>query len=484
MTKVNLSDVQGNLLRGYRMHYVTHLVVRIGDVKAAEQFLGDAISGRPDHPQITTESQTQWDAAAKPSSCLNVGVTAAGLAAFDMDDKILRTFPPEFCDGPVKRAAKVGDVGESAPSNWHHGLGSSDESKSPHLMWSIHGVSADARDELVDELRSRWGASGAFEVSTVLKGQGLPDPHREGHLGDNVHFGYRDSISQPRFEVNGAMLGRPNGRPLTPVGALLLGYPETSFANVQWELPRLHPELSRNSCFNAFRILEQDVDAFEMFLETTAAEHGWNKEFVAAKLMGRWRNGSPLADLGHEPGESDGAVDWSPQSDPPDVDEAKINNWDYPDMALGREDLEGRPCPLGAHIRRANPRGARIVQRSANATRPIVRRGIPYGPPFDPAKRNDEKKRGLLGNFFCGSILSQYEAMMYDWMNLGLQDPRVTGTNDPIIGANEPATSRFDIRVTKDETVTLRGLPRFTQTRGCLYLWMPSIQGLKHQAGV
>lgn len=487
MAAVELDDVQGNLLRGYRMHYVAHVVTRIGDRSAAKRFIGAAASDDPDHPQVTSEGDGEWTRASKPATCLNAGITAAGLRALGLDENVVASFPHEFVAGPHERAVKVGDVGESGPENWHHGL---DRPDAAHVLWSVHARDDSARRALLDELASRWDASGAFDVVSIIEGQALPDPHRADHthapgdpepLGDVVHFGYRDSISQPRFEVNGRPVGKDNGSPPTPVGALLLGYPETSFANVQWDLPRMPPEVSRNGCFNAFRVLEQDVGAFEAFLERVAADRGWNKEFVAAKLMGRWRNGAPLVDLGNEAG-GPVAYDYATDSEQPPVDEATINNWDYPDIEQGDHDLEGRPCPLGAHIRRANPRGSRIAQRSANRTRPIVRRGMPYGPPFDPDNPHDGERRGLLGNFFCGSLLAQYEALMYDWINLGLHDPRITGTNDPIIGANDPRTSRFDIRMDEQTTVSLRGFPRFVQTRGCLYLWMPSMRALRHLA--
>ena len=126
------------------------------------------------------------------------------------------------------------------------------------------------------------------------------------------------------------------------------------------------------------------------------------------------------------------------------------------------DDFDGTHCPLGAHIRRTNPRGSQIVQRSANFTRPIVRRGMPYGPPYDPDRPARRRAAGLLGSFMCASLIAQYEAIMYDWANLGLQDPRVTGTNDPIIGANRPETSRFEIPIEDDDPVVLTGFPRFT----------------------
>ena len=72
-----------------------------------------------------------------------------------------------------------------------------------------------------------------------------------------------------------------------------------------------------------------------------------------------------------------------------------------------------------------------------------------------------EPERGLLGNFIGASLGAQFEAMSCDWLNLGLQDPRITGSNDPLTGANDPGTSWFDLPLKSGSTIRLRGLPRF-----------------------
>jgi deferrochelatase/peroxidase EfeB len=79
---------------------------------------------------------------------------------------------------------------------------------------------------------------------------------------------------------------------------------------------------------------------------------------------------------------------------------------------------DDRRCPVGAHIRRSNPRGAKIVRRVASHTRRLIRRGMPCGPRFDP-DRPDQVERGLLGNFIGASLGAQFEAVMCDWVNLG-----------------------------------------------------------------
>ncbi len=511
--KTILADIQGNILRGYNMRFVRHIVVRVANAAAARACIAAVLDGSGGMPRLTTAEA--WDDG-KPASCVNVGVTATGLRALGVREEWLTTFPEEFLDGAAKRAEKVGDVDGSAPDRWRDGLGDPDR---VHLMWTIHALdSADEIDAVAARLESAWKQAGAFTVTSRIDGRTLDTYTDDPGDRDTVHFGYRDSISQPRFVVEGEYVGRADSQPIAPAGAVLLGrvrsrgssdvpaeHYRTSFPGVAWQMPEATDasgriEIGVNGCFNAFRVLEQDVHGFEQFLEAAARDINdelarrreagqpagpagvvWDKERVAAKLMGRWRNGVPLS-LSH----------WTPGVDaeskflgpglPPAMDPANLNNFDYPDDVESLDDFDGVHCPMGAHIRRANPRGARIVQRSANYTRPLVRRGMPYGPPYDPARPDDGHRRGLLGNFMCASLIAQYEAVMYDWINIGLQDPRVTGTNDPIIGANDPKASRFEIPLPNAQPLVLERFPRFTETVGSIYLFCPSVTALRFLA--
>jgi hypothetical protein len=108
---------------------------------------------------------------------------------------------------------------------------------------------------------------------------------------------------------------------------------------------------------------------------------------------------------------------------------------------------------------------------------------MPYGPAYDPAKRNrdePEPERGLLGNFIGASLGAQFEAMSCDWLNLGLQDPRITGSNDPITGTNNPHTSVFELPLASGDTIPLRGLPEFVTTRGGAYTFLPSLSAIRY----
>ena len=507
-----LADIQGNILRGYNMRHVRHLVVRVEDAAAARAFIGAVLTGADGLPSLTTAES--WDDG-KPPTCLNVGVTATGLRALGLRDEWLATFPEEFREGAARRAPKVGDIDASAPEHWRDGLGDPD---AVHLMWTIYARDDTAQLEAASgRIEAAWRASGAFSITARLDGATLDTYTADPNDRDTVHFGYRDSISQPRFVVNGDYVGRMDAQPIATVGAVLLGrvdegggpatageHYRTTFPGVSWQMPEADlghrtVELGVNGCFNAFRVLEQDVHAFEEFLETSAeqinaelarrrggeapepGEPVWDKERVAAKLMGRWRNGEPLS-LSHWTPGHPGRDRFLGPGLPDPLDPAYLNDFDYIDEVADLDDFDGTHCPLGAHIRRTNPRGSQIVQRSASFTRPIVRRGMPYGPPYDPAHPHDGERRGLLGSFMCASLIAQYEAIMYDWANLGLQDPRVTGTNDPIIGANRPETSRFEIPIDGGDPVVLTGFPRFTTTVGAAYLFCPSISALRFLA--
>ena len=69
--------------------------------------------------------------------------------------------------------------------------------------------------------------------------------------------------------------------------------------------------------------------------------------------------------------------------------------------------------------------------------------------------------------------------MSCDWLNLGLQDPRITGSNDPITGTNDPGTSWFDLPLKSGDTIRLRRLPEFVSTRGGAYTFLPSLTAIR-----
>ncbi len=473
---LNPAAIQGNVLRGYRgtLGAVRCLMLEVGDRAAARRFLDVAASsGSAEVPAITTDAA--WTDA--QSLCFNLGVTFAGLRALGVPAACLETFPSEFAAGMTARAVHLSDVGASAPEHWPAPF---DRPDRLHLIATVYASVSDGDDGTAALDRVQAQVARAFTVLGTRDGQRFDE--------DRVHFDYVDSISQPRFRPKA-----DDTQPLDPLGTVLLGHP-TRMEGVMFRVPQ--PErLGLNGTFSAFRVLAQDVVGFERFLDTAAddlierlpgermrallpagpdaivdavcrhvdrdalapgeAARLALREIVAAQMCGRWRNGMPYVNGPELPDTS-----------------VSLRSYDYSATSQ---------CPVGSHVRRVNPRGGAMVQRIASRTRRLVRRSVPYGPPYDPA-RPDDVERGLLGNFINANLGAQFEAIMSDWLNLGLQHPDITGLNDPLLGANTPETSAFDLVLKDGTTVRLRGFPQFVTTRGGAYTFIPSMAAIRYLA--
>ena len=166
------------------------------------------------------------------------------------------------------------------------------------------------------------------------------------------------------------------------------------------------PELGLNGSFAVFKMIETDVVGFENFLQSNKDKI--DPELLAAKMCGRWRNGVPLA--------------LSPDTDSPPggISPEQLNNFEYVN-ADGSGDPKGLRCPVGAHIRRINPRGQPVTGQGqpggSNNTHRLIRRGMPYGPAYDPTQPYDGIERGLLGYFINSNIENQYEFVLSQWVN-------------------------------------------------------------------
>ena len=131
---LDLGDIQGFILRGYRMPMVRHFVLMVGVPAKARELLGRLVSGdESDAPQITTAGDWHVGFApgpgdnladvprCKPDYCLNLGITWPGLVALEVKDRVpslsFKSFGA-FIAGAAARANLVGDTGESAPQNW------------------------------------------------------------------------------------------------------------------------------------------------------------------------------------------------------------------------------------------------------------------------------------------------------------------------------------------------------------------------------
>src|SRR5215218_2229626 len=119
-TNIDYADVQGTILRGYRVDLARHFILSITDAAGARTLIGQMVSGAAGVPQITTAAR--WTV--KPECFVNVGFTCAGLGVLGLTAAQLQSFDTAFQRGAASAttAGIVGDTGTSDPSTWIGGL--------------------------------------------------------------------------------------------------------------------------------------------------------------------------------------------------------------------------------------------------------------------------------------------------------------------------------------------------------------------------
>lgn len=457
---LDLADIQGIILCEYNLPLVRHFLLRIDSAEGGRRFINDLVKDDASPLRITTTED--WTSSKHLDYCLNLGLTYEGLKAVHLPASSLESFAPAkaFVNGAVARAGEIGDTGASAPQHWKGALGTA----AVHVLLSLYADQGRLADRTLSlramfqqyQLTKLHHEDGAFLTDPYMQGNNLP--------GTLIHFGYRDGISQPK--IQGAPVPKyagANAREVLP-GAFLLGYP-SQWRDFTYPTP-CPPELGRNGSFVAFRILQQHVAAFEQYLTKAAQATNIDRETIAAKICGRWRNGVPLALSPDTP---------TPQSA---IQENQLNDFDF------TKDAKGYACPFDSHIRRTNPRGE-IVAGADGDKHPLIRRGMPYGQWYNPSSSKDDGiERGLIGLFICISLEDQFEFLMTNWMNRGGFRPELPSqTKDLIAGHTPIREAQFHIP-TPEGMVSLPRFSQFVTTRGAAYCFLPSITALRYIANL
>ncbi|MGY1706526.1 Dyp-type peroxidase [Geodermatophilus sp. SYSU D00697] len=460
---VDLADVQGIVGSGYgRLPEAVFLGLRVDDGAAGRAFLADLL------PRVTSM------AAEHGSRALNVALSHGGLARLGLPQAALDQFSLEFAGGMTTptRSAFLGDEGEHAPSTWTWG---GPATRRVDVLLLLYAASAPELRAHTEEVHRLLPADGLEEAAT------LPTTTLTRH----DHLGFADGISQPAvagLHGSGAdggvalgefLLGYPNaygrrtGRPLLPAAAdplrLLPPAPDA-------ETPG-SVDLGRNGTYLVARTLAVDAPAFWDHARRWAARTGLPTEQVAAKMVGRWPSGTSLT--------------VSPDHD--DETRAGDNGFRYHRDG----DALGLGCPIGAHVRRANPRdsldprpGSEAAVR-VNDRHRLIRRGRQYGPApaagdgGDPAGADVE--RGL--HFLClnANLGRQFEFVQHTWLNnpafAGLQD-----SPDPITGHHPPDDGGVFVVPATPVRHRLLDLPRFVRVRGGGYFFLPGLRALHYVA--
>jgi deferrochelatase/peroxidase EfeB len=446
---------------------------------------------------------------------VTLALGAPGLKRLGLPDDSLATFPFAYQEGMTARSRVLGDLGENAPSAWRWG------GTQPDVALLVYAESPKGLQRRLAQLLDFAQAAGMAEPHRI--------PLKEVTEDKKEPFGFVDGISQP--VMRGTYKGQRSGDSIHLVepGEFVLGYPDnrgnlppgptlpatadpdnrlpllcstTDFARAVVETTR---DVGFNGSFLVIRELEQDLHGFEAYCKEQAAlllqrqrlpePYVVNEEFIAAKLVGRWPDGSPLVRHPYEPGPAERRR-YKPDDKllegvhtpaaqvrvlaqltvRPDTRPAVAGNTPIAqpsrgsdnDFLFGTEDPEALRCPYGAHIRRANPRDSfdpgSQEQISISNRHRIMRVGRLYEP--EPGRNP-----GLLFMCLNGDIERQFEFLQQTW----LMSPSFHGLScekDPLVGDGEKGVCNFTVP-TREGPVRLNPMPRFVTTKGGGYFFLP-----------
>jgi Dyp-type peroxidase family len=463
------------------------------------------------------ERLSQADAKQSARRAVFLGTSAKGIARFATPnapvESLLASFPSAFRMGMAQRGRSLGDLGAADSGHWRW---SDDAAEAVMFIYAETpediGMTAQVHRALVENY------GGAVLAQTDCAPADLTRP-------DFEHFGYRDGIAQPVIKGTGrATRGVPE-RDLLEPGEFILGYkngegyfPPSPILPAEADMGRDLPVLSegdlsrfpdfgnqrfgtaprdfgRNGSFLVIRELAQDVKGFEKFVTQKADELRGaapstsqmayrdlykvigqypDKDWVKAKLMGRWPNGRPL--VGNPVNTP------SPKADDPDAAACRAAETEN-DFSYGSDDPQGLACPFASHIRRANPRDSKEPGDSAEQVITNRHRLLRRGRTYVKADANGAPEKGLMFVSLCADLERQFEFVQQVWANSS-SFHGLTNEPDPIFGADTPDPNsggmcpRAFTIPTAAGPVKLTGMQNFVSVKAGGYFFLPSRSAL------
>jgi deferrochelatase/peroxidase EfeB len=438
---------------------------------------------------------------------ITLGVGPNALAKLGLPAECVNGFPVAFLNGMAHRARLLGDIEANAPENWQWG-----RHESPDVAILVYGTSPQAVTALETQIESAASAHGAVRRFRIALKDVVP--------GKSEPFGFADGISQPVIRGTYKGLRRPDPIHIVEPGEFLIGYPDNrgniplgptlpAAADPHNRLPiaaenldfgtnivNQPRDLGRNGTFLVIRQLAQDVEGFEKYCtheadklrDRLAPPYRIDPDFIAAKLIGRWKDGSSLVRNPYKPASEEvtgsdqlkaiSRPKTHPDDKPPIEPANRPSGRPDNDFLFGEEDPEALRCPYGAHIRRANPRdsfdpGSRTQIDISNRHR-ILRVGRFYEP--EPGQNP-----GLLFMCLNGDLERQFEFIQQTWLN-SPSFHGLVGEQDPVVGGEKKACTGYLIP-SRDGPVRLGPLERFVTMQGGGYFFLPSRRLLEFLSG-
>ncbi|MEO6719021.1 MAG: Dyp-type peroxidase [Ferruginibacter sp.] len=511
---LEIDEIQGNILPGFRMPNQHLIGCKIASLVNLSGFLTYIL------PLITTmrEALSYKEERVSLAKQLNI----RGIASFQLPvqqdlfwinmgfgNKLLRKLTTDadnadnsFKVGLAARSQLLGDssdpLNEGNKKNWIVG----NEQNEADLFFITASDNAPNLKDRTSELKAKLSE---FDIKIIYEETG-------GRLeGDKEHFGFKDGISQPSIrgytdedktiplternvfkgndDPTGAEYAAP-GKMLIWPGQFVFGYDKQSPDH--FRTPENPSEIEKkpflkNGSFLIFRSLKQDVESFYgsthvMYEQLNATEGFRHIDYntFLAKVVGRFKNGQPVV--------------WTEQNRSQD----DFNNFNFnantPEFTLSdgtvihpvRSDQQGLKCPAFAHIRKVNPRDlpTDLGKETDSVTFRIIRRGIPFGKPYNYADKHDpinRAERGLLFLSYQTSIERQFERLVSKWIN---EPSRPTNMGyDILVGQNgeEDENGVKWCRFINEfgQTKELKLEKSFVTPTGGGYFFCPSINTIK-----
>ncbi len=506
---VQWENVQGVVLRGYpdyKFGVKLLLKFKSGDsdeiiqkrkawIKSLSEEIAYASSAKTS--SLVDDSQTAEVDSANTTTTTNqpkdtvqfVAFTISGLSALEQDEEFLHSFSNEFREGMYSSrcAHTLGDN----PQEWDWG-GSEGDIDLLLIIYAKH------KGDLQEQIK-KYNDTELFDVKQELLAS----------YKDREHFGFRDGLSQPIIDGTHRSVSKDvPKRDVVKPGEFILGYvnehgglalspnvksssdphgflPMADAQSISLNSKTAQKNYSRrdfgkNGTYLVLRQLEQNVEAFDAAVLDIAKNIDKNnpgdfEEWVAAKLMGRWKNGRPLTLFPKIDGD-----------ELPQVKDADTQN----DFSYAKNDTFGYGCPIGSHVRRSNPRDtiAEDPEKSENMVKRhrILRRGRLYG--IEPECKecgykpdNNYETKGMMFMCLNTKIERQFEFIQQSWLN----QSKFQGLIDEVdpISAHTKDKKKKPITI-QASPIRIRTNPidKFVTVKGGAYFFLPGRQALEFLA--